>query len=382
MFLIVSGHFMQLRGFYAHFSNGAAFPFQPDDYTHFAAGISSQSWLMDKIFLAADFSYWSLNFTFYALSGLSLWFATRLRNTFSLKEYFYNRFFGVYTGYLVAVAAAFLVGILLLGHHPGEHDLNYLILGAVRARETDFYNNTLWFMSVLFVLYLLFPVIPVVYAKTRSMGLILLSACCYYFFETSHVLADVSFLPVAVTFFTIGIATCEILTQIPDKAVSSHRLVTGFVLAGVSLASLHQLFATSYQHILETKRFAYDTHHNGLMYYLLFISAGMLLPAVKSRSLRSLANATYPVYLFHFLIVMLFNNYQPFHDVVAKLSGLAAWPVGNSVFAACAAIYLGLLGLGVLYNQWIMSPVTLLTRKCFDNEIVLTPAPADDRKVS
>jgi len=370
MFLIATGHFMQLKGFYGHFTRGAGYPFQPDDFQQFMTSLASQTWVVDRYYLMFNFSYWSLNFTFFALSGLSLWLSCRMKNTFTLGSYFTGRFFGVYLGYALAATAAFLTAIMLLGHTPGQHDLNYLLLGVARARETYFYNDTLWFMAVLFVLYLIYPAIPLLYSKIGTMGIVAAWALCFYFFSWKDALARESFLPIALSFFMTGILTAEIICTM-RRFLDRHAtlLTTAFIL--LAIGSGWELYRTLFLDIVAKGRFEYSTHAAGLTFFILFLSTGMLFPILKSKLLRLAGTATYTVYLFHYLLVRLYNNNQSIHDALTKAAALAPWPFQESIFAASAALFALFMAASMLYGSYFLAPLTKFLRSCLDREIIL-----------
>ncbi|KAF0233841.1 MAG: hypothetical protein FD177_1253 [Desulfovibrionaceae bacterium] len=370
MFMIATGHFMQLKGFYTHFTDGAGYPFQPDDFQNFVKSLSSQTWVVDKYYLMLNFSYWSLNFTFFALSGLSLWLSCRVKNTFTLGSYFTGRFFGVYLGYAIAATTAFLAAITLLGHTPGQHDINYLLLGVARARETYFYNDTLWFMAVLFVLYLIYPAVPLLYSKLGTISIVAAWALCIYFFGWKDALARESFLPIAFTFFMTGILASEmiyVLRQFLDR----HQPALTIVLAALTICAMYGLHQTLYIGIEVKERFEYSTHAAGMLCFVFFISAGMLLPMLKSNMLRLAGTATYTVYLFHYMLVRLFNNNQTIHDILATAAGVAPWPFQESIFAASAALFALFMAAAILYGKYFLTPLTKFLRSCLDREIVL-----------
>ncbi|MHC1788678.1 acyltransferase family protein [Solidesulfovibrio sp.] len=368
MFLIVSGHYMQLPGFYSHFSGGVGYPFQPGDISQFRDSLANQAWGLDRLFLVVDFSYWSLNFTFFALSGLSLWFSTRKSGVFSLRDYFFKRFTGVYLGYFIAALAAFLIAVTLLGHKPGEHDLNYLLLGVTRARETVFYNDTLWFMSILFILYLIYPFIVFLYARLGPVAVFAISTASSYFFIHKHVLATVTFLPTAFTFFIIGIAVAELLCLASD-ILARYKKTGALIALSTSVTCVYLLHSVLYASIMASNRYEYDTHASGLLFFFLFLSGGMLLPLGQSKTLRTLGAATYPVYLFHYLLVRVCSVDPSLHETISRARFLAFWPLGESILAASTAIFVLLLTLGVVYNRFVVATLTAGMHAALGREI-------------
>jgi hypothetical protein len=111
---IVTGHAMLLPDFLGLYAPGVPYPAGADGFAAFRAALAGQGGLFDRMAFAGGLTFWSLNFAFYALSGFSLWYATRRRGVFNLRDYFFGRFFGIYLGF-AAAAVLYILGALLLG---------------------------------------------------------------------------------------------------------------------------------------------------------------------------------------------------------------------------------------------------------------------------
>ena len=374
MFGIVTGHALLLRDFFhAYAPTAPAYPTGPEGLAAFLAGLAGLPGLPDKLAFAGGLIFWSFNFAFYALSGFSLWYATRRRGSFSLRDYFVSRFFGIYLGFAVAAFAAFVVTVGVFGHKPGEHDLNFLLLGVARARETMDYNDTLWFLTVLFVLYLVFPVIPVLYRRLRVFGLLALWGL-FTWMRLRGVLVNYSFLPTAFSFFLLGVVAAEVLTLLGRW----YRGRLGPVLltvgaAGVAVFCLVRLHALAYGDLLAAGSMVYDTHAIGTVAFFLILSLGLLLPAGKRWRAVALpiARGTFAVYVYHYLLFQLYNHAPRFHDAVLAVTDRLPGLVHAHLLVGALLLYGLLLAGGMAYqaafDRFFSGPL----RRLYDQPIVL-----------
>lgn len=350
---IVVGHALFLSDFWAvYVPAGVSYPAGPGSLAALAAALAGQGGLLDKTAFAGGLMFWSLNFAFYALSGFSLWLAVRRRGRFDLRDYFFGRFFGIYLGFAAAAVTAFVVTVSVLGHKPGEHDLNFLLLGVARARETMAYNDTLWFLTVLFVLYLVFPVVPLLYRRLRLWGIAGLWAL-FTWLRLRGVLAEISFLPTAFSFFLLGILTADLLHILGDRLRGrlGSWLLT-LLAAALAAASLVRLYALGYADLLAAGSVNYDTHAIGTAAFLAILSLGLLVPGGPKvgQALRLAARGTFAVYVYHYLLFQLYRHAPGFHDLV--LSALSVLPgfVRAHFSLGCLALYGALLAGGVVYQ--------------------------------
>lgn len=370
---IVIGHAMYLSDFWAvYVPAGVPYPAGDGALAAFLAALAGQGGWLDRTAFAGGLMFWSLNFAFYALSGFSLWQATRRRGRFDLRDYFFGRFFGIYLGFAAAALTAFAVTVGVLGHTPGEHDLNYLLLGVARARETMAYNDTLWFLTVLFVLYLVFPVVPLLYRRLRLWGLLglwgLLTAM-----RLDGVGARISFLPTAFSFFLLGVVAADVLYGLGERLRG--RLgawALSAAAAGVAVVCLLRLYALGYADLLAAGGLTYDTHAIGTAAFLGILALGLLLPAHPglAKGLRLAARGTFAVYVYHYLLFQLYRHAPGFHDLVAAaVSHLPAVVRGHFLLGGLVLYGLLLAG-GVLYQTAFDRGVSGPLRRLFAQPLV------------
>ncbi len=379
MFFIVAGHAALIADWYGHYCAGLTYPYTDDAFPAFLAALAAQPSLADRIFLVYVYNFWSLNFAFYALSGFSLWFSLMRKGVFDLRDYFFSRFFGVYLGFFAAALAAFVVAVGVMGHVPGEHDLNYMLLGAVRARETMPYNDTLWFLSGLFILYLLFPLLPALYARTGYPGLAALFAGLCYAVYAKGYLARYTFLPTAAYFFVLGVfaaATLHVLARrLAPKGGGALKISPGpLILAGLGLVlafALYRLYALTYADLLAAGRLGKDTHAIGLFSFLAFLLAGTLIPwgARTGRVLRLVSRGTFAVYVYHYLFMKLYGNHAGFKAFTLSVLPSSGF-LTEHLLAGSLALYGLFLAAGLVY-QLAFDAVTGAARRYYGKPIVL-----------
>ncbi|WP_428568789.1 MAG: acyltransferase family protein [Solidesulfovibrio sp. DCME] len=371
---IVVGHALLLGDFWAVYAPaGLGYPAGPGSLAAFLAVLAGQGGLLDRTALAGGLMFWSLNFSFYALSGFSLWLAVRRRGRFDLRDYFFGRFFGIYLSFAVAAVAAFTVWVGILGHTPGEHDLNFLLLGVARARETMAYNDTLWFLTVLFVLYLVFPVVVLCYRSLRLWGLLGLWAL-FTWLRLRGLLAGLSFLPTAFSFFLLGILAADLVHLLGDRLRGrlGQWLLTALA-AAVAAACLVRLYALGYADHLAAGGVAYDTHAIGTAAFLLLLSLGLLVPGGPrlGGALRLAARGTFAVYLYHYLLFQLYRHAPGVHQAVLAAVSVLPAVVRAHFTLGCLLLYGGLLAGGVAYQTAFDRFVSGPLRRAFAKPLVL-----------
>lgn len=171
---------------------------------------NSNTWWADRAYFFFAFSGWTGVILFVFLSGFSMWLSILSSRKFDLKSFFLKRFNSVYVPYFFAAMAAFFVVVVFLRRMPGDYDFVSLLMGASKlVPRVQAYNSPLWFITLIFSCYLLFPIIPALYSKFRFKGIMLVfatsSAVWLYAWGGSHYLAQafkVSMYPI-VPFFVI-----------------------------------------------------------------------------------------------------------------------------------------------------------------------------------
>ncbi len=370
---IVVGHAMLVGDFFHAYVPDGAYPAGPGGVAAFREGLAGQGSFLDRAAFAGGLAFWSLNFAFYALSGFSLWYATRRRGVFDLRDYFFGRFFGIYLGFAVAALAAFAAVVGILGHKPGEHDLNFLLLGVARARETMPYNDTLWFLTVLFVLYLVFPVLPVLYRRLRLAGLAGLLALLTWM-RLKGVAAGVSFLPTAFSFFLLGVTTADVVyglgARVRGRWGQALLLLGAAAAAGICAWRLHAL---AYADLLAAGNMGHDTHAIGTAAFFLILSLGLLTPGGRGLGaiLRAAARGTFAVYVYHYLLFQLYRHVPGVHDLVLAWVGVLPSVVREHFLLGCLLLYGLLLAGGILYQAAFDRFVSGPLRRLYDRPIGL-----------
>ncbi|WP_300157179.1 acyltransferase family protein [Solidesulfovibrio sp.] len=370
---IVTGHAMLVGDFFGLYAPGLPYPAGTGGFAAFRAALAGQGGLFDRLAFAGGLTFWSLNFSFYALSGFSLWYAVRRRGVFDLRDYFFGRFFGIYLGFAVAALAAFAVAVGVLGHKPGEHDLNFLLLGVARARETMAYNDTLWFLTVLFVLYLVFPAVPALYRRLRLPGLVALLAL-FTWLRLTGTLAGLSFLPTAFSFFLLGIVAADALHALGGRLRGrAGAWILGLAAAATAAACAVRLHGLAYADVLAAGNVTYDTHALGTASFFLILALGLLAPDGRryGAALRTAARGTFAVYVYHYLLFQLYKHAPAFHEAVLAVTARLPEFVRDHFLAGALLLYGVLLAGGVLYQLAFDRLLAGPLRRLFENPIAL-----------
>ena len=373
MFGIVTGHAMLQNDFFSVYAPGVAYPSSPNGLKAFVAGLAAQTSGSDRVAWAGGLTFWSLNFAFYALSGFSMWYQALRRGTFSLRDYFFSRFFGIYLGFAAAAITAFLVVVIGLGHHPGEHDLNFLLLGVARAKETMDYNDTLWFLTVLFGLYLIFPAIPVLYRFLRLPGLIALWGL-FTWMRARGILVNYTFLPTAFSFFLLGVLAADVLHRL--RAWNCGPWGSGFLTAGAAILAgdcLVHLYGLAYVDLLASGSVNYDTHAIGTSMFLLLVALGLLVPAGPRLrfGLRLAGRGTFAVYVYHYLLFRLYDHLPCVHNLIQAVILALPQATERHFLLGAGLLYAVLLTVGIGYQAAFDCLIIGPLRRFYDKPISL-----------
>lgn len=108
--------------------------------------------------------------SFFMVSGASLIY--RYRDTFSLKEFYKKRFFGLYPLFWLAYVFAFLDFFYRVKSIPGAPKINFLLSviamdGYFNGTIPTFYMIGEWFLGAIVIMYLLFPLYRYVMCKCK-----------------------------------------------------------------------------------------------------------------------------------------------------------------------------------------------------------------------
>ena len=341
IFWVFSVHYIQLP-WHEYFAGGTPYA---DVMKHWdtawqsAASAAVLGNFFDGLFLWVSYAGWTGNMVFFMLSGFSLWFSFVRSGKYELGLYFEKRFYGVYLPYVLAAYVAFYSKKLYVQDFvPGTYDIYLLLIGAARyCRASYFYNEPFWFLSILFILYLIFPFIVLLYKKVGSVGLSFSLVGLYYF--NSSVYGHVWIFRYLIVFMA-GIVAMEILhrtAQLYYEPHSKHKIAEFFssetgrkVIQGLSILIIifsgYKVFNDLYALLpIETAgKVKFNSFELGIItpIFLVSLSASIKINQKVIKVINYLAGGTLTLYLYHYLLKRIIVAKIPkedFMDVVNQI---------------------------------------------------------------
>ena len=374
MFGIVAVHALQLP-IYTHYSGGIDISKSYLLAESILTPADNQPWFIDKLVYLYAHCGWSLNYTFFLISGMSLWYSTRISGRFNLKDYLFSRFWGIYVPYAVAVVIIFCIGITYLNIKSSTYDLVGLLLGAAASSEyLKCYDSPLWFISLLMIFYLFFPIFPSIYKKFRLSGLLVSLAIIYAVSRWLDGFPLIARLWVGYyfLFFAAGVVVMELILS-GTAHLSDRRIMNAvkvILVASVPISAYILYWSIYDQNISRLgSSFMEPRYFVAICSALIALSIGFLLPdkyEVFNNLLRKAGRATFAVYIYHFVFIQLYNTYR------WKLTFIAE-PLYAHVSLALFIVYILLVAAATLY-QYAMDAFLLRLRKLVDKTIDLQPA--------
>lgn len=274
---------------------------------------NNNPWLIDKIMFVLSNAGWSGVVIFIFLVGFSLWLSFLKSKRFKISDYLAGRFNNVYIPYLISIIIASITGIYIRHIMPVNHDLLALILGAAKFHETALrYNPPIWFISMLFLLYLFFITIPLIYNKSRFVGLLsfTLILCGLWAFmdwsEPGYLGLGIAFTILLFHFIVMGLGV--LISHIVYKyskfkilKINTLNLITIFVIP-VGFYLMFKFIYLDLSKDLTVPWLIARPYATGIIISFIFISIGYLLPIGFYKPLRWLSRGTFAVFLYHYVI--------------------------------------------------------------------------------
>jgi len=276
--------------------------------------MNTNQWFIDKVFFVFSYAGWAGVVSFVFLTGFSLWFSILLSGKFRVSDYVIKRFNSIYVPYLFAAIIVFLVGVFITGIRPKEYELAVLIMGASRFVVNVYnYNAPLWFISMILLLYLFFPIIPIIYNKFRFVGVLIFTLISYFlcwiiFILYPHIKSPLYPLIPFWAFLCTGVAMFHIIYKCLKKDLVKYLNIACLVTVVIGIGCLYKFIYLLPLSDLQTPwairyRFLFAS---GLLGVLTFFSLGYLLPVKLHKFLRWLSRGTFAVFLYHYLLRSLF----------------------------------------------------------------------------
>jgi peptidoglycan/LPS O-acetylase OafA/YrhL len=282
--------------------------------------VMKNSHFIDKIFLPFFYSGWSGVVIFVIISGFSLWLSILVSKKFKIGEYIIERFNGIYVPYFVAVIISIFVNYYFLKGTPQPYVLPALLLGAAKfVPAAQWVNSPLWFISLILVCYLFFPIIPIIYNKFRLIGILVItiisSIVMFYLWDVFHtttvrgvtnpILSSLYPLFPFWAFLCIGVLLCHLIYK--SIMIQLRKTIQEYVkiLLPLFFVIVGTIFLFKILYLDPSKNSEIPWQINpwlaGMAGTLVFLSAGYLLPVRFYRILRWLSRGTFTVFLYHYV---------------------------------------------------------------------------------
>jgi peptidoglycan/LPS O-acetylase OafA/YrhL len=274
--------------------------------------MSSNSWLADRIMFCFSYAGWSGVVIFAILSGFSLWYSNLQSKTFTISNYIQKRFTRIYVPYLISIPFAFAIGLFTQDTGLVPNSLAGMITGAVKFIGNAYtYNPPMWFITLALLLYLFYPIIPILYSKFKIWHVVVMIAILYLFNEFASSLSSTLYplLPFWI-YFCIGILLIHFIYKYRDYTFNTKRYKLNFITL-LSIIAIPITLYAMYQFIyIQPQNTSYDWHilnpyWLGLIGMIFFFSIGYLLPTKWNNVLKWLSRGTFAVFLSHYIILPL-----------------------------------------------------------------------------
>lgn len=295
---------------------GADYSYATEKAENFVNLMEKSPWLVDKVALWFSSAEWPGVTIFAFFTGFSLWFSILNSGVFKVGDYVVKRFNGVYVPYLVSAVVAFLVGAFLRDIEVESFDLAALVMGAAAfVPSAARYNPSMWFISMVFLCYTFFPIIPIIYSKLRFAGLAILAlaglgffayyGASYFMFEKGPLYPLMPFW----IFLCFGVVACHLVYVYRHLNLRIKGLNLGVVdMLCLPAIILGMYFMYRYLYLepasdLEAIWFARNSFPAAMAGALVFFAIGYLLPVKLHRLLRWLSRGTLGVFLYHYIFL-------------------------------------------------------------------------------
>lgn len=273
----------------------------------------------------------TLNYVFFALSGLVLQMKYASQEKLGIQSFYYKRWKATMPAYLLAFSYPFLMNVLSHGKVfyldiPKTRLLLTLVGmdGYVEWVKPTYYITGEWFLGAILIAYLLYPLFHRVF---RKLGIVLMAIFFVLYQLVWHIPAlcemfgslPIASHPVMCLFgFSIGMAMADLFRYFTNKLVIIVAAAIGLLMVFVPLDGPVTLLSMSTGETLSREILL------ACAILIVGYNAGELLCKAKSirRIIRFSSGLAYPVFLLHHRIVFkVLEGFDP-TDVVGALLAL------------------------------------------------------------
>jgi len=313
----------------------------------------------DRLYTFFSYSGWSGVVGFIFLSGFSLWFSLRKSGVFEIRDYFVKRITSVYIPYLAAATVSLLFSVLYRKMPPQMYDAVALVFGMARLVPSAYNcNPPLWFITIIGFLYLFFPLVPMVYSRFRTRGLVVFTLLVSAFtLATIPLYNQLGHLHRFIPVFCCGILLAELLHSRANFTIGGLPGVktASWFIAPVALCLLAKYiyfdFAANTQAAWGAGSHQYLAGFSGVA---AFLAIGYLLPLKPHALLRWLSRGTMGVYMYHYVVLYAIVRY------------ISAEYLTSHLIIALPGIYALLLAWFSIYQYYFDKTVTSAARKALN----------------
>jgi len=330
--------------------------------------MNTNPWFIDKVYFVFAYAGWSGVVSFVFLTGFSLWFSILISGKFRISDYVIKRFNSIYVPYFFAAIITFFVGVFITGIEPQQYDLAILIMGASRFVVKAYnYNAPFWFITLILLCYLFFPVIPILYNKFRFAGILIFTLisycfCWIIFIYYPHIKSPLYPLIPFYAFLCTGVAMSHIIYKCLKKNLIKYLNILCPLTILIGVGCLYKFIYLDPADALQTPwsiryRFLFAA---GLTGALTFFSIGYFLPLRFHKFLRWLSRGTLAVFLYHYILRPFLAPYIKPEIFTKHLS--ITYIILYSVMLICFSLFQD------LFDKTIIKYTKKLSYKCYKIE--------------
>lgn len=274
--------------------------------SNFIQVMNKNEFILDKITYVSAYAGWAGVVMFAILSGCSLWLS-KIKNGFNLTEYIPKRIMSVYLPYLIAVGISFVIFTVYNYFFHSfpifiESSLSSLIIGAGKfAPNSSVINTPIWFISLIILLYICYPIIPFIYKEFKLIGIAILTGICFvlYFFFGKYLNVLYPLLPFF-QWFCLGIIIIQLIYN---------RNVKYFCIGLIPICLTALVYLLFLEPQTRSEWRINDAYLVGFIACVCFMAIGYLLPIKWNRILLWLSRGTFAVFLYHYLGTRIFPQF-------------------------------------------------------------------------
>ncbi len=318
--------------------------------TNFITTMNENESVIDKISYMLAYSGWLGVVAFATVSGVSLWFSTLKKGTFKLNDYISSRICGIYVPYLLSIPVAVVIAYIIRGGEVFKSmGISALIMGGARFNDAAHVLNTpMWFVSLIILLYLAYPVFVFMYSKFNIKSIVIATAFLFVvnWFFAKQLGVFYPLMPFLIVFL-VGFLFMHFIYNSPEQ----NKL---FSIIAIPICFTTLLWMIYFEPQIKGVSMVNDYYFAGVVAMVLMFSVGYLLPVKWNKVLMYMSRGTLAVFLYHYLFI---------HPVVFATSWI------KSLTVSLWLIYGSMLTVGVFMQSYVDKKIAQYIKPLFNKEI-------------